>query len=70
MGGISLPVSVKNFDGNNPCIRRNACITSFGIVTVAAGDTRDMGDGCVLYGRMLLDTFLLFYCICRIFVVQ
>lgn len=48
MGGIALPKAVKDFDGNNPCIGGNARITPLGAAAVAAGDTRDMGDGCVL----------------------
>ncbi len=43
LGGISLPIAVKDFDGNNLCLRRDSAVFSAGKTAVSAGNSRDVG---------------------------
>lgn len=42
LGGISLPIAVKDFDGNNLCLRRDSAVFSAGKTAVSAGNSRDV----------------------------
>ena len=45
LSGISLSAAVKDLDGNDICMRRNAAVFSAGKKAVSAGHTRDVAHG-------------------------
>lgn len=43
LSGITLPITVENFDRNNLRLRRDAAVFPAGKTAVSTGDSRDMG---------------------------